>query len=449
MKPISRRHFLRGAGVAMAVPFLDAMIPSGFGKIARAAAKTAAKPPVRLGWLFFPNGVVQENWNIEKTGRDFVFNKTNAALDAVRNDVLMISNLSQKKIFKVDVDAAGAHARGSSAFITAAKAKKTNGKDIYLGISADQVAAKELGQSTRLPSIELGVEAGKQEGRCDNGYSCAYLSNISWRSPTQPSGVEVNPRRAFDRLFGLVGEEAEAFKMRSAQRKSVLDFVQDDAKSLRRKVGATDKQKLDEYYQSVREVELYIERVASMEPVDIDPSLRPDPEPDSVIHHMRLMYDIIALAFQTDSTRILTNMLADGQTNRVYEHLGLTSGHHQLTHSKNKDAEIQRIDQFITEEFARFISKMKAIPEGEGSLLDNCMIMFGSGLADGRKHNFDNLPCVIAGRGGGAIDTGRHIAVEETTPVANLYLSMLQTAGCEVSSFGNSSGPLEGLKGIS
>ncbi len=447
MKAISRRHFLRGTGVALTLPFLDAMIPSGFGQVARAAAAKANQHPVRLAWLFFPNGVVGEDWLPKGAGKEFRFNKTNQALEAVRDDILMISNLAQDRAGKDGGDAAGAHARGASSFLTAASAKKTNGKDIYIGISADQVAAKMVGSKSRLPSIELGVEEGKQEGRCDNGYSCAYLSNISWRSPTQPSGLEINPRRAFDRLFGIPGQEADEFKKRSATRSSVLDFVAEDAKALTRKVGATDRQKLDEYFTSVRELELTIDRIASLPPVDIDPALRPPADPESVVHHMRLMYDVIALAFQTDSTRILTNMLADGQTNRVYEHLGITSGHHQLTHSNGKDAEIQKIDQFMTEEYARFIQKMKSIPEGEGSLLDNCMIMFGSGLGDGRKHIHHELPCVVAGKAGGRIETGRHLVAEEKTPIANLYLSMLQNAGCEVDSFGDSTGPLQGLAG--
>jgi hypothetical protein len=438
---------LRGTGVALTLPFLDAMIPNGFGQLAKAAAAQAAKHPVRLAWLFFPNGVVLEDWQIAEAGRNFSFNNTNKALEAVKDDIVMISNLAQDRAGKDGGDAAGAHARGASSFLTASSAKKTNGKDIYIGISADQVAAQHLGEQSRLPSIELGVEEGKQEGRCDNGYSCAYLSNISWRSPTQPSGLEINPRRAFDRLFGIPGQEAEAFKRRSAKRSSVLDFVAEDAKSLTRTVGATDRKKLDEYFTSVRELELTIDRIASLPPVDIDPKYRPPADPESVIHHMRLMYDVIALAFQTDTTRIITNMLADGQTNRVYEHLGITSGHHQLTHSNGKDAEIQKIDQFMTEEYARFIAKMKSIPEGDGSLLDNCLIMFGSGLGDGRKHIHHQLPCVVAGKGGGVIETGRHLVADEKTPIANLYLSMLQTAGCEVNSFGDSTGPLDGLAG--
>ena len=430
----------------MTLPFLEAMVPGGFGAVARAATARAQRHPVRLAWMFFPNGVVHEDWKLTGSGTDFTFNRTNAALEAVRDEILMISDLANAPAGQDNGDAAGAHARGSSSFITAASAKKTNGKDIYIGISADQVAAKFMGKDSRLASMELGVEEGKQEGRCDNGYSCAYLSNISWRSPTQPSGIEINPRRAFDRLFGVPGQEADAFKARAAQRSSVLDFVADDAKSLSRQVGRTDRQKLDEYFTSVRELEVTIDRIASLPPLDIDPALRPPQDPESVIHHMRLMYDVIALAFQTDATRIITNMLADGQTNRVYEHLGISSGHHQLTHSNGREEEIQRIDQFMVEEYARFIAKMKSIPEGEGSLLDNCAIMFGSGLGDGRKHNHDKLPVVLAGRGGGTIDPGRHIHFDDKTPVANLYLSMLQTAGCEVDEFGDSTGPLPDLQ---
>lgn len=437
----SRRHFLQGAGVAMSLPFLDSLSP--------AFAAGRSQPPVRIGWLFFPNGVVKEDWAVTGDGRDFTFGKSNACLEAVGDNVLMISGLAQKKKIEgatTEKDAAGAHALGSARFLTCKTARKTNGKDIYLGISADQVAAKQIGNQTRLSSIELGNEVGKQEGRCDNGYSCTYLSNISWRSPTQPCGVEINPRRAFDRLFGLQGKEAVSMKARASRRKSVLDFVADDARSLSRKVSGSDHRKLTEYYESVRELEIYIDRTSSMPPLNMPLGLRPEATPETVVHHMRMMYDIMALAFQTDATRVITNMLADGQTSRVYEHLGLTSGHHQLTHSNGLDAEIQRIDQFMTEEFARFVGKLKSIPEGDGTLLDNCMIMFGSGLGDGRKHNHDDLPCVIAGGGGGSIQTGRHLVTPKDTPIANLYLAMIQSAGGVVSQFADSDGPLAGLK---
>lgn len=436
-----RRQFLRGVGVAMSLPLLESL------PVLHAAE--TSKPPIRLGWLFFPNGVVKEGWALGGDGRDFTFGKTNACLENVREDVLMISGLAQQKKIEGAIEqqkAAGAHALGSARFLTCKTARKTNGKDIYLGVSADQVAAKLIGNATRLPSIELGNEVGKQEGRCDNGYSCTYLSNISWRSPTQPCGVEINPRRAFDRLFGLQGEEAASMKARASRRQSVLDFVADDARSLSRKISGSDNRKLTEYFESVRDLELFIDRTSSMPPLKISPELRPEATPETIVHHMRMMYDIMVLAFQTDATRVITNMLADGQTNRVYENLGLTSGHHQLTHSNGGDAEIQQIDQFMVEEFARFVGKLKSIPEGDGTLLDNCMIMFGSELGDGRKHNHNDLPCVIAGGAGGAVNTGRLLVTSKDTPISNLFLGMIQAAGGNVREFADSEGPLSGLK---
>lgn len=448
MKPLSRRHFLRSTGALMALPLLEAMIPTGFGSVARAATAAARKRPVRLGWLFYPNGVVKEGWEICGTGRDFTLNVSNAPLQAVRDDVLFVSNLAQREAATKVEDVAGAHARGTSSFLTAASARKTNGNDIYIGVSADQVAAKHIGTDTRLPSIELGVEEGKQEGRCDNGYSCVYLSNISWRSPTQPCGVEINPRRAFDRLFGVAGPEGDAFRQRAAKRQSVLDFVGTEAKSLLRTVGSTDRRKLDEYFTSVREVELYIDKVANLPPIPVPLSLRPPGDPENVVHHMRIMYDLMALSFQTDATRVATLMLADGQTNQVYEHLGLTSGHHQLTHSTGLEADIQKIDRFMAEEFARFVAKLKATPDGDdgGSLLDNCLIAYGSDVGDGRNHNQMNMPCVVAGHGGGAFQPGRHVFAEKHTPLANVYVSMLQAASCPVKSFGDSTGPFAGAR---
>ncbi len=240
-------------------------------------------------------------------------------------------------------------------------------------------------------------------------------------------------------------------KARASRRQSVLDFVADDARSLSREISGKDNRKLTEYFESVRELELYIDRTSSMPPLEMPPlemppGLRPEATPETVVHHIRMMYDIMALAFQTDATRVITNMLADGQTSRVYEHLGLDSGHHQLTHSNGREKEIQRIDQFVTQEFARFVGKLKSIPEGDGTLLDNCMIMFGSGLGDGRKHNHNDLPCVIAGGGGGAVDTGRHLVTPKDTPISNLYLGMLQTVGANVSEFADSEVSLSGLK---
>lgn len=448
MNQLPRRTFLRGLGVAMGLPLLDVMLP-----VSRAAV-TAPQLPVRLGWIYFPNGMVRDFWTPSGTGRDYQFNKSNAALESVRDDILLISNLAHDKA-RPNGDGPGAHSRCGATYLTAVQAKKTGGKDIYLGESIDQVAARQIGHHTRLPSLELGVEPSRKEGRCDSGYSCIYLSNISWRSPTQPSGIEIDPRRAFDRLFGATGPDAKQFRQRSASRQSVLDFVAEDAKSLQRKLGTTDRRKMEEYFESVRAVETQIDRMASMPPIDLPESgtrlketlgkyqaTPSEVKPDGYVEHIRLMYDLMVLAYQTDATRIATFMLANAQTNRAYVNLGIKSGHHQLTHSTGQEAKIQRIDEFLVGEFTRFVEKLKAIPEGEGTLLDNCLITFSSGMGDGRKHDHGRLPCVVAGRAGGAVNTGRHLALKEETPMANLFVSSVQTAGVKIASFGDSNGDL-------
>ena len=356
----------------------------------------------------------------------------------------LISNLAHDKA-RPNGDGNGAHARDGATFLTGVQAKKTGGKDIRLGVSIDQVVARQIGRATRLPSLELGIEPSRKEGRCDSGYSCIYMSNISWRSPTQPSGIEIHPRRAFDRLFGVADEEGEQFRRRSAGRQSVLDFVADDAKRLAGQLGATDRRKLGEYFESVREVEKQIARAADLPPIDVPTGSRPGDDPQDFVNHIRLMYDLMALAFQTDATRVITFMFANSQTNRAYENLGVKSGHHQLTHSTGQEADIQKIDRFTIEEFARFIAKLKAIREGEGSLIDNCLITLGSAMGDGRKHDHGELPCVVAGHAGGAVPGGRHLQLEQETPMSDLLVAAAQLAGADVAQFGDSRGSLPEL----
>ena len=293
--------------------------------------------------------------------------------------------------------------------------------------------------------MELGVEPTRREGRCDSGYSCIYLSNISWRSPTQPSGVEISPRRAFDRLFGVRGSEAKKFQQRSADRQSVLDYVAGNATELRKQLGTTDLRKLDEYFDSVREVERQIDHVAGLPPLAVSQDQRPPSEPHDFSHHIRLMYDLMVLAYQTDATRVITFMTGNAQTDRVYENLGLNSGHHQLTHAKEKREQIRLIDAFLAEEFGRFVRRLASVPEGDGRLLDSCMVLYGSAMGDGRKHNHERLPCIVAGHGGGAIDTGRHLVMPEETPMANLFVSMANQLGVAIEHFGDSTGALQGL----
>ena len=427
----SRRTFLRGLGATMGLPFLESLH----------AATASAKPPLRFGWIFFPNGMVRDFWTPKGEGRDFQFNQTNAALAPVRDHVTLIGNLAHDKA-RENGDGGGAHARNGATYLTAVQAKKTGGKDIHTGISIDQVIANQLGQHTRLPSLELGTEPSRKEGRCDSGYSCIYMSNISWRSATQPSGIEINPRRAFDRLFGAGGSEGERLRARSAARQSVLDFVADDAKRLQRQVSGSDRRKLDEYFESVRAVEKQIDQMASLPPIEVPGTSRPEADPADTVKRIRLMYDLMALAYQTDATRVITFMTANAQTNRVYDHLGITSGHHQLTHSNGQDAEIQKIDRFMTEEFARFVGRLQSIPEGDGTLLDNCLITFGSAMGDGRKHDHGDLPCVVAGHAGGALTGGRYLRMKDETPMANLFVTTAQLAGTKLDRFGDSTGAL-------
>ena len=427
----SRRIFLSGLGALVGLPFLESLH----------TATAAAKPPLRFGWIFFPNGMVRDSWTPQGEGRDFQFNQTNAPLAPVRDHVTLIGNLAHDKA-RQNGDTGGDHARNGATYLTAVQVKKTGGKDIHAGISIDQGIAKQLGQPTRLPSLELGTEPSRKEGRCDSGYSCIYMSNISWRSATQPSGIEINPRRAFDRLFGASGSEGERLRARSAARQSVLDFVADDAKRLQRQVSGSDRRKLDEYFESVRAVEKQIDQMASLPPIEVPGTSRPEADPADTVKRIRLMYDLMALAYQTDATRVITFMTANAQTNRVYDHLGITSGHHQLTHSTGQDAEIQKIDRFMTEEFARFVGKLKSIPEGDGTLLDNCLITFGSAMGDGRKHDHGDLPCVVAGHAGGALTGGRYLRMKDETPMANLFVTTAQLAGTKLDRFGDSTGAL-------
>ena len=436
---LSRRTFLRGMGVAVGLPLLEAMLPGGYA----AAATTPA--PLRLGWVYFPNGMVRDFWTPEGEGRDFKFNKSNAPLAGVREHVTLISHLAHDKA-RPNGDGNGAHAREGATYLTGAQAKKTGGKDVYLGVSIDQVVAKQIGRDTRLPSLELGTEPARTEGRCDSGYSCIYLSNISWRSPTQPSGVEISPRRAFDRLFGVPGEEGAAFRARAADRRSVLDFVAEDTKRLTVQLGASDRRKLTEYLESVRAIEKQIAQAESAPPVPVAADQRPASEmPADFVTHVRLMYDLMVLAWQTDVTRVITFMFANSQTNRVYENLGVRSGHHQLTHSTGQEKDLQKIDEFTVAEFARFVAKLKSIPEGTGTLLDHCLITLGSGLGDGRIHDHHEIPTVVAGHAGGRVPGGRHIKLGKETPMCNLFVTQAKLAGLKLDKFGDSTGELNQL----
>ncbi|AMV39407.1 DUF1552 domain-containing protein [Planctomyces sp. SH-PL62] len=440
---ITRRAVLRGAGAAVALPWMEAMASA-----ADLAGSTPAGPR-RMAFFYVPNGVHMKDWKPEGDGRDYTLPWILEPLNPLKDDTLVLTGLAQHNA-KALGDGPGDHARSLSCFLTGVHPVKTDGANIKAGVSVDQVAAQQIGSATRLPSLELGVERGGQSGNCDSGYSCAYSSNISWRSPTTPTSKEINPRLVFDRLFGgrgKTGSEADRRK-RSLYERSLLDFVLEDAQALRNRIGVNDRRKLDEYLTAVREVEQRIARADASDDKGFDVgSARPAGVPKDYAEHVRLMFDLIVLAFQTDSTRICTFMYANEGSSRPYPFLEIPEGHHDLSHHGNdpkKHEKIRKINRFHIEEFARMLQRLKETREGDRSILDNSMIVYGSGISDGDRHNHDDLPVLMVGKGGGTIETGRHV-VYPSQPLNNLYLSMLDRMDVPCERLGDSTGRLERL----
>lgn len=443
---IPRRTFLRGLGTTLALPLLEAMAPP-VRLLAAAAGASATAAPRRLAFVYVPNGMNMQQWRPAQTGTDFELPSTLAPLAPVRRQVQVISGLAHRKA-AANGDGAGDHARASATFLTGCQARKTAGADIRVGVSVDQIAAQRVGRATRLPSLELACDKARLAGACDSGYACAYQFNLSWRSESTPVPPEVDPRLLFDRLFGNPTGEgtAEARARRDLERKSVLDFVLDDARRLQGQLGTTDRRKLDEYLTSVRELELRIANASQFQQALPD-ARQPDGIPATNEQHVRLMFDLLALAFQTDSTRIATFMLAHDGSNRPYPFLGISDGHHELSHHQRRADKLEKIAQinhFHVTQFAYFLQKLGSLREGNGTVLDNSMIVYGSGISDGDRHNHDDLPVLLAGGGGGTLQPGRHIQVPNV-PMTNLYLSLLDRMGAPVERLGDSSGKLAGV----
>lgn len=445
---ISRRAILRGAGTALALPWLEAMTPRTV--LGGTAAGAAADAPRRMAFFYVPNGVHMPAWRPETEGSNFELPWTLEPLNPMKDDLLVLTGLAQRNGMALG-DGPGDHARALGSFLTGAHPFKTDGANIKLGISVDQVAALEIGDQTRLPSLELGIERGAQSGNCDSGYSCAYSSNISWRSETMPMAKEINPRFVFDRLFGAgAGGSADEKQKRGLYERSILDFVLEDAQNLRNRIGMNDRRKMDEYLTSVRDIEKRIARAdAAEELAEAAGAERPKGVPRDYAEHIRLMFDLIVLAFQTDTTRVCTFMFANEGSSRPYPFIDIPEGHHDLSHHGNdpaKHEKLKKINRFHIEEFARLLEKLKSTPEGEGSILDNSMLVYGSGLSDGNRHNHDDLPVLLAGKGGGTIQTGRHIVYDDL-PLNNLFLSMLDRMDVPCENLGDSTGRLKGLDG--
>jgi hypothetical protein len=447
-REIPRRTFLRGLGTLVALPVLDSLLPRSRLLGSPAAPKPA--PPRRLVFFYVPNGVNMQAWT-PKAGSSLELPDLLAPLKPYQKDLLVLSGLTQDKA-RPNGDGPGDHARAAAAFLTGAQPRKTAGADIKVGVSVDQVAASRVGQLTRFPSLELGCDRGPQAGNCDSGYSCAYSANISWKSESTPMAKEIDPRLVFERLFagGTTAEAAEARARRDRARKSVLDSIREDAARLKGKLGASDGKKLGEYLEGVREIEKRIEKSEASRdrPVRLPRYERPDGIPRDYAEHIRLMADLLALAFQADLTRVATFMLANEGSNKSYAAIGVNEGHHDLSHhggDKEKQEKIKKINLFHLQGLAHFLGKLKAAKEGGVSLLDRCMVVYGSGISDGNRHNHDELPILLLGKGGGTIKSGRHLRFPKDTPLNNLFLSLLDRIDSGAEMLGDSTGrlPLE------
>ncbi len=447
---LSRRTMLKGLGAAVALPVLDSMLAThALGVAAEKAAIAGKGIPTRLAFVFQPNGVIQSAWFPKAPGENYELSESLAALAPHKNDVLVISGLAQDN-GRAKGDGPGDHARAAGSFLTGAHPVKTAGANIKVGMSADQHVAAKIGGQTRLPSLELGIEPGRSSGNCDSGYSCAYSSSVSWKTESTPMAKEINPRQAFERLFGGEENNPEVRAKRAANRKGILDVVAGDAAKLKDKLGQTDRHKIDEYFTAVREIETRIEQAETNAK-----NTRPDYEipkgiPKDGGEHLRLMYDLLMLAFRTDSTRVATFMVGNAGSNKTYPMVGVNEGHHELSHHRNeadKMDKLKKIDKFQIEQFAYFIQQLKSVKEGEGTLLDHCAVMFGSGIGDGNAHSHHNLPIIVAGRASNTIKPGRYIVTEKEVPLNNLFLSFFDRMGAPADSFGDSNGRMNGLDG--
>ncbi len=444
---ISRRNVLRGLGVAVALP---ASITWPTKYALGQATGEASKAPLRMAFMSIPNGVQQGRWFPTVEGGDWKLNSTMFPLEPIKSSIQVIGGLKHEHATAGN-DGAGDHARSSATFLTGARARKTAGKDIQVGISIDQVAAQARGGLTRFPSLELSCDAIRNSGSCDSGYACAYQYNLSWSSPSTPVTPEPNPRMVFERLFGSGshGERRRNYEIRQDSNRSVLDFVLEEASDVQRTLGTEDRKNVDAYLSSVRQLELHLKSTERFGSTSDPDQPTPSGIPSDFGAHIDMMLDLLCLAFQTDSTRIATALLAYDGSNRTFPDLGVIEGHHYLTHNQripDLAEKVGIIDRFYIERFARFLMKLDSIKESDGtSLLHNSMIVYGGAIADGNRHSHDNLPVILAGKAGGAFQTGRFLKVEEH-PMSNMFVEMLNVFGVESSQFGDSTGSLESLR---
>ena len=445
-KAVPRRTVLRGVGATLALPLLDGMVPA-----LSALGRTAAAPTRRLGVVYVPNGVEEAQWRPATQGAGFEFTPTLKPLEPFRDRLLAISGLENTAARPGPGELAGQHSRPAAAFLTGVHAKRTTGSALALGISLDQLVATTLGRDTQLASLELsleGVDTVNGVSTCDTGYSCAYL-NVSWRNTTTPMPRETNPRVVFERLFGDVGSTDPAVRLaRIRTQRSILDSVLQKVRDLRTALGAADNVKISEYLEAVRDIERRIQTAEAQADRELPVVDSPSGIPVSFEEHARLMYDLQLLAFQTDLTRVFSFMVGREQSGMTYPQIGVPDAHHPISHHRNDPelrAKIARINQYHMQLFAEFVEKLRATPDGDGSLLDNAIILYGAALRDGNAHSYDDLNLLLVGGGGGRLRGGRHIMYPAETPLANLHLTLMDKLGMPVEQFGDGTGTLTGL----
>ncbi len=439
-KHIPRRTFLRGVGAALALPLLDGMFPAG---------RAATASPLRLGIFYIPNGVIVRDWTPTTFGKDFEFSPILRPLEPLRDRVLVLTGLNCEPAKAIRDEGQGDHSRGPGSFLTGAHIKKSEGAEIRSGVSLDQIAAKELGKQTQVASLEIGLDSSEFPGACDIGYSCAYSGTIAWRDATTPLPMENDPRRVFERLFGASDStDPRDRKMRLAQERSLLDSVTSDANRLASTLGADDRVKLSQYLDSVRDIERRVQLTEAQSSRELPLMTQPSGGiPATFTEHVEIMSDLLLLAFQTDMTRIFTFMMGREQTGRVYPEIGIPDGHHGLTHHGGDAVKISKVSKINTHQIqmlAKFAKKMRNTPDGDGSLLDHSMILYGGGISDGNLHNHNDLPILVVGSGG-QLKGGRHLKYAPDTPLMNLGATMLNKMGIPFEHLGDANGTLKEL----
>jgi hypothetical protein len=436
-KFMPRRTFLRGVGATLALPLLDAMVPA-----ATALANTAATPARRIGYVFMPMGCDQSRWTPPGSGKLGELSPILSSLAPVKEHVTVLTNLELQCAYP------GSHATSNSSFLSCARAKLTESTDYYLGTTVDQLAAQQIGRQTQLPSLELAMDLLQVVGQCDNGYACAYQNNLSWSSPTTPLPAEAHPRIVFESLFGEGGTAAER-RAALLKRASLLDWFSDDIRRLNRDLGPGDRARVSQYLDTVREVERRIQKAEADSKENSLPDLeRPVGVPAAYADHARLMFDLQVLALQSDVTRVITFQLARETSNRTYPEIGVPDPHHPLSHHGNDPAKIARmakINQFHVSLFAEFLGKLKATKEGNGTLLDHSLLLYGSGIGNPNVHDHTNLPILVAGGAAMGMKGGRHIMYDKPKPLANLHLTLLDKVGVKLDRFADSTGKVDEL----